>query len=159
MSAAVVHASAVAFGPEGGILIEGPSGSGKSRLALELIDLGADLIADDRTVLMMQEGSVFARCPQSIRGLIEIRGLGLLHLPVRRLARLRLVVDLSDPAGGPRLPVPQTCIRQGGVLAWLAVRPDPALARGLAQGLARTLAPALRRPGSNLLNPIMQIPA
>jgi HPr kinase/phosphorylase len=133
VNACVVHASAVAFGPEGGVLIEGPSGSGKSTLALALIEQGADLVADDRTVLMAQDDALFARCPPPIRGLIEVRGLGILRLSARRLACIRLVIDLSDPAGGTRLPPHRTCQRLNRTLPWIAARPGAALARGLAQ--------------------------
>jgi HPr kinase/phosphorylase len=146
VSADVVHANAVAFGPEGGILIEGPSGSGKSTLAMALIEQGADLIADDRTVLLGDGEAVYARCPRAIQGLIEVRGMGLLRLATRRLARIRLVIDLSNPDGGPRLPPPQTCLRLGRILPWLAVRPADAMAYGLGS--------IMRGPGADELYPL-----
>jgi HPr kinase/phosphorylase len=146
VTAQVVHASAVAFGPGGGILIEGPSGSGKSTLALALIEQGADLVADDRTVLLTDDDTLFARCPRTIHGLIEVRGLGLLRPATRRLARIRLVIDLSDPAGGPRLPHPQTCQRLGCTLPRLSLRPGAVVAHALAS--------MMRSPSADDLYPL-----
>ena len=97
------HGSAVCFGPERGVLILGASGRGKSALALDLIDRGATLVADDRVILWPCGGAVFARPPARIAGLIEQRGLGLLRLRWQRLARIRLIVDLDAPQA-PRLP-------------------------------------------------------
>jgi HPr kinase/phosphorylase len=102
-----LHASTVAFGPNTGILITGPSGAGKSTLALALINMGAQLVADDQTLIIRAGAAVFARAPRSIAGLIEVRGFGLIRLPTRRLARLRLVIDLSQPEER-RLPPPET---------------------------------------------------
>jgi len=96
-AAANHHASAVAFGPERGILILGRSGAGKSRLALALIDVGAQLVADDQVLLTAQDGALYARAPRSIAGMIEVRGLGLLTMAYRRLARLVLAIDLDLP--------------------------------------------------------------
>ncbi|MCB1394726.1 MAG: HPr kinase/phosphatase C-terminal domain-containing protein [Rhodobacter sp.] len=105
-AAANHHASAVAFGPEGGILILGRSGAGKSRLALALIDAGAQLVADDQVLLTAQGDAVYARAPRSIAGMIEVRGLGLLTMAYRRLARLVLALDLDLPPAR-RLPDPE----------------------------------------------------
>lgn len=88
----ILHASSVAWQGRG-VLILGPSGSGKSTLALELMALGAVLIADDRTDI---DADLTARAPAAIAGLIEARGVGLLradHAP----ARLVLAVDLGQP--------------------------------------------------------------
>jgi HPr kinase/phosphorylase len=134
VSAANVHASAVAFGPDGGILIEGPSGSGKSWLAMMLIDRGAELIADDRTILIAEGGTLHARAPRPIAGLIEVRGLGLLRLTARRLARVRLLIDLSGDARDlPRLPPATRCDRLGCDLDRLSLpRPSAAVVGALA---------------------------
>lgn len=89
-----VHASAVALDGRG-VLILGASGTGKSTLALELLALGARLIADDQTILDARAEVLFARAPAPIRGLIEARGLGLLRAdPVDDVA-IFLVVDLD----------------------------------------------------------------
>lgn len=143
MTGAVIHASTVAFGPEGGIVIEGPSGSGKSQLALLLIGQGAELVADDRTLLMASGGGLYARAPRPIAGLIEARGLGLLRLAARRLARVRLVLDLSDPEAAPRLPEPATCRRLGADIALLPARATAGFARALALAMRGGAHPAL----------------
>lgn len=143
MSGALIHASTVAFGPEGGIVIEGPSGSGKSRLALLLIAQGAELVADDRTLLLVSGEGLYARAPRPIAGLIEARGLGLLRLAARRLARVRLVLDLSDPEAAPRLPEPATCRRLGREIALLRARASAGFARALALAMRGGGHPAL----------------
>jgi HPr kinase/phosphorylase len=90
-----LHASTVAVNGRG-LLILGPSGAGKSALALQLIALGALLVADDRTDLTAQSGRLTARCPAPIKGLIEARGLGLLRAPPLDEAEIALVADLSQ---------------------------------------------------------------
>lgn len=102
-----IHASAVAFGPTRGVLILGRSGRGKSTLAFDFIQCGAQLVADDRVILVPSGGALHARAPRALAGLIELRGLGILRLPARALARIALIVDLDapDPA---RLPEPAT---------------------------------------------------
>jgi HPr kinase/phosphorylase len=92
----ILHATAVADSAGRGLIILGPSGSGKSSLALQLIGLGARLVADDRTVVTGDGDAVLLTCPPTIRGWIEARGVGLLHVdPVRR-AFLHLAVDLAQ---------------------------------------------------------------
>jgi len=78
------------------VLIKGASGSGKSSLALNLIILGANLIADDQTTVFIQKGKVFLRAPTSLPTGLEIRGVGIVHVPHCEKAALKLVVDLSD---------------------------------------------------------------
>ncbi len=90
----ILHASCIAF--EGkGVLIFGPSGSGKSALALELMAFGAELVADDRTIVVERDGRILASSPSSIAGLIEARGVGILTVPNIESATVQLVVDLS----------------------------------------------------------------
>lgn len=76
-------------------LILGPSGSGKSGLALSMMALGATLVSDDRVVLEARGGDVWASPPDPIAGLIEMRGIGLLRAPYRAPAKLCVVVDLA----------------------------------------------------------------
>jgi HPr kinase/phosphorylase len=104
MSEINIHASCVALGAHG-VLLLGPSGAGKSDLALRLIDEGARLVADDRTLLFVRSGALHAKAPASIRGLLEIRGVGIVKLPVRAQARIALVVRLGRE--GARLPAPR----------------------------------------------------
>jgi len=84
-----------------GVLIEGPPGSGKSSLALALIDRGAVLVGDDGVLLESREGRLWALPPPNIDGLLEIRNVGLASLPCEA-APVALVVRL-DPAA-PRQP-------------------------------------------------------
>jgi hypothetical protein len=101
MAEANIHASCVAIGAQG-VLLLGKSGAGKSDLALRLIDDGARLVADDRTILYVIGGALYARAPASIKGLLEIRGLGIIELPVRAHVKIALVVRLGPE--GARLP-------------------------------------------------------
>jgi hypothetical protein len=96
-----IHASCVALGAQG-VLLLGSSGAGKSDLALRLIDGGAKLVADDRTLLFARGGALHAKAPASIKGLMEIRGVGIVKLPVRASVRIALVVRLGRE--GARLP-------------------------------------------------------
>ena len=90
-----VHATCVAF-PEQGLLIIGPSGAGKSALGLALLALGARLVADDRTILTNTAGTLIAECPATLRGLIEARGLGIIHDKAQPSAEITVVVDLGQ---------------------------------------------------------------
>ena len=89
------HATTVAVG-DCAAMITGPSGSGKSSLALELIGLGAKLVADDLSRVELDSGVVHVRAPDRLQGVIEARGVGLIHVPWISSARLQLVVDLSE---------------------------------------------------------------
>lgn len=90
----VLHAGCVAIAGRG-LLILGPSGSGKSALALQLLALGAGLVSDDRTELDLRDGRLFARAPAALSGLIEARGLGILRAPAVAEVELVLAVDLG----------------------------------------------------------------
>ena len=87
-----------------GLIIRGPSGAGKSDLALRLIDRGARLVADDRVDLLVSDNSVMARAPETLAGLLEIRGLGILRVPVLKATVVRLIVDLVNHENVPRFP-------------------------------------------------------
>ncbi|SFR56926.1 Hpr(Ser) kinase/phosphatase [Yoonia tamlensis] len=97
-----VHASCVALDGKG-LLIIGASGAGKSGLALQLMALGCDLVADDRVNLAAKAGVLVATCPANIAGLIEARGIGILNAKNRRDAAVQAVVDL-DQQEQDRLP-------------------------------------------------------
>lgn len=90
----ILHASCVTDGVSA-VLIIGPSGSGKSALALELMSRGAMLVADDRTIVETTEAGVRASCPKTIRGKIEARGVGILAADRVQYGYVRLVVDLG----------------------------------------------------------------
>jgi serine kinase of HPr protein (carbohydrate metabolism regulator) len=88
-------------------LLRGPPGSGKSDLALRLIDGGARLVADDQTELMRKGKALFASSPATIAGLIEARGIGIVKLARDQLvarAPVVLLVDLTSPERVERLP-------------------------------------------------------
>ena len=93
-AAIILHATTVAFAA-GAVLILGPSGSGKSALGLQLIWLGARLVADDQTVVQCRAGTLVASAPAEIRGMIEARGVGILAASPQDEAVLALVVDLG----------------------------------------------------------------
>ena len=100
-AAARWHASCVAR-HGAAVLLLGGSGSGKSDLALRLLDRGFDLVADDRVLLR----NGLASAPDALRGLIEVRGLGLLRVPpVTHPVRVALAVVLDG--SGARLPEPE----------------------------------------------------
>jgi len=139
-----VHACAVLVGAHA-LLIRGPSGSGKSQLALKLITAAqsgllpfARLVADDRIRLEPCHGRLLVRAPDALAGLIEVHGLGIRQLPHEPVAVIGSVVELAAP-DAPRLPeraeievegikLPQLKIATGrdpypSVLAWLTTKP------------------------------------
>jgi HPr kinase/phosphorylase len=100
-AAATVHASAVLVGARA-VLIRGPAGAGKSRLALALVQAAerglltlARLVGDDRIELAACHGRLVARPAQALGGLIEVRGLGIRRLGHEPVAVVGLVVDLG----------------------------------------------------------------
>ena len=106
LSSETVHTSCVAIGGRA-VLIGGRSGRGKSDLALRLIDRGAALVSDDYTFVRRVEGRLLASAPETIKGKIEVRGVGILEFPVERDVPVALFVDLDMDA--TRLPVaPET---------------------------------------------------
>jgi serine kinase of HPr protein (carbohydrate metabolism regulator) len=114
---ASIHATAVLVGNHA-VVIRGPSGSGKSRLALDLLLAGragqiapSVLIGDDRVHLLLRKGQLVVRPARELAGLIEIRGLGIRRCEYAQEAVVGMVVDLSaDDA--ERLPRPETLLTQ-----------------------------------------------
>ena len=117
-----IHASAVLVGCRA-VLIRGPSGSGKSRLALALLEAGrtgtgtgswalpfARLVADDRALVEAHNGRLLVRPAPSLAGLLEVRGLGIRQVPCEPVAVVGFVVDLDAPDAA-RMPEPanRTC--------------------------------------------------
>ena len=99
----LIQASAVAI--EGrALILEGPPGSGKSSLALALIDRGATLIGDDGVALAREGSRVLASPPPNIAGLLEIRGVGLVTLPTAADMPLALILSLVGEGHAERLP-------------------------------------------------------
>ena len=117
-----VHGTTVAL--EGvGVLLRGLSGSGKSDLALRLIDGGARLVADDQTELRRTADGLVARAPATIAGKMEVRGVGILRVPTVASAPVRLVVDMVSAERVERLPEPQFCEYLQCSLPLLALAP------------------------------------
>lgn len=116
-----IHASCVTW-EERGLLLLGASGAGKSALALELIALGAAMVADDRVVLRRDGGRLIASPPPRLAGLIEARGLGVLRMPHRADAALAMALDL-DAVESARMP-PRRVIEMLGVVLPLLHRPE-----------------------------------
>lgn len=128
-----LHASAVLIGTRA-VLIRGPSASGKSRLALELVEaesvgavLFARLVADDRVHLEAAGGRLLARPAAALAGLIEVRGVGLLRVAHEPSAVVGFVVDLAAEDAA-RLPEPdkRKADIDGILLPRLAVAPGAA---------------------------------
>ena len=90
-----LHASCVAIGGRA-VLIEGRSGSGKSDLALRLIDRGAFLVSDDQVIVRRDGARVLATPPDTIAGKLEIRGLGIVSLPAERDVPVGMIVTLVE---------------------------------------------------------------
>ena len=102
--ASSIHGTCVAIGGAGALLL-GPSGSGKSDLALRLIDQGAELVADDRVELRVAGAQVLASAPAQLPPLLEVRGIGL--LPMRpRPGGVPLAAVFRLERSSERLPVP-----------------------------------------------------
>jgi len=117
-----VHGTCIAIDGNG-VLLRGPSGSGKSDLALRLIDGGGDLVADDRVDLDAAGGQLIASAPDNLRGLLEVRGLGVLQQDARAETPVMLVIDLVPADDVERMPEPQHTVLQG--IEIRLVRLDP----------------------------------
>ncbi|KZL20470.1 HPr kinase/phosphorylase [Pseudovibrio axinellae] len=115
-SGQAVHATCLVVGTKG-ILIRGPSGTGKTALALELLQRAqangryAALVADDRVFIAEKNGRLVATCPDTIRGRAELRGYGVIEVPSVETAVVHLVLDLESRDQIDRLPDEQalTC--------------------------------------------------
>ena len=115
----LLHATAISLSGFAALIV-GPSGSGKSDLALRclaeapngLIAHAATLVADDQTILAPRDGRLIATAPASISGRIEVRGLGIVTVPTAREATVALVVDLRAHLAErlPPEPLPRTDI-------------------------------------------------
>lgn len=139
-SQSVIHASCVAVGGAG-LLISGPSGSGKSSLSLELMAHGAALVSDDRTRLEARGGVLLASAPRQIAGLIEARGLGLLSADTRKNVPVRALIDLGTTET-ERLPPHRTTSLLGLSVVLLHKVESPYFAAALLQYLKGDRRPA-----------------
>ncbi len=142
-SSVLAHATCILCGARGGALLRGPSGSGKSDLALRLIDGGANLVADDQVVLTRRGAVLWAAPPAALAGRIEVRGIGIVAVPWVRAARVVAVFDLVAADAIDRLPEHETAVIAGVVLSRFDLAPFEASApakvhAGLDLAAART---------------------
>lgn len=103
-----IHGTCVEFAGAG-VLLRGPTGAGKSDLALRLIDVGARLVADDQVVIDAEPDGLIATAVPSFAGLFEVRGLGIARMPNVDRIRLDLVINLAAEGDIERLPEPALC--------------------------------------------------
>lgn len=104
----ILHGTAVQlqsphFDPSA-VFLRGMSGAGKSDLACRLIGAGSVLICDDQVAFERRQDKLYADSVEAIRGLMEVRGVGLLRYPVASATRLRLIIDLVKKEEVQRLP-------------------------------------------------------
>ena len=94
-SVETIHATTVASGGRA-LLITGPSGSGKSDLALRLIDRGFTLVSDDQTVVTRRDDRLVASAPATIAGKLEVRGVGIVDMQNTEGVPVALLVELTS---------------------------------------------------------------
>ena len=128
LSSETIHATCVAIGGEA-VLIEGRSGTGKSDLALRLIDRGATLVSDDYTILLRRDGTLIARPPGNLAGKIEVRGIGILDVEHLSDVPVALIVAITEAP--PRMPAASRQRQVAGVavreIALPALEPSAAI--------------------------------
>jgi serine kinase of HPr protein (carbohydrate metabolism regulator) len=95
LSSETVHASSVALGGRA-VLITGASGSGKSDLTLRLIDRGFTLVSDDQTLVRRDGDRLIASAPPSIKGKLEVRGIGIMEMETASDVAVALLVELTS---------------------------------------------------------------
>ncbi len=123
----LVHATTVLL-DGAGVLLRGAPGSGKSDLALRLIDGGAALVSDDQTELVRDGDRLLARAPKAIAGRMEVRGLGIVEVRHAPAAPVVLAVDLVRPEAVERLPAGRTVDLLGLAIPLLSLAPFEASA-------------------------------
>ncbi len=95
LSSETTHASTVAVDGRA-VLISGPSGSGKSDLALRLLDRGFTLVSDDQTIVRREGNRLIASAPPTIKGKLEIRGVGIVEMETVTDVPVALYVELTS---------------------------------------------------------------
>jgi serine kinase of HPr protein (carbohydrate metabolism regulator) len=103
-----VHGTSVSIDGDG-ILFRGPPGSGKSDLALRMINYGAQLVSDDQVCLTRRNDNIFMSSPPTIRNSIEVRGIGIVNTTAQKEAPLILVLNMSPNNAASRMPIWQLC--------------------------------------------------
>ncbi|HLK24100.1 MAG TPA: HPr kinase/phosphorylase [Caulobacteraceae bacterium] len=114
-----------------GVLIEGPSGSGKSDLALKALAANWILVADDRTLIWRDAGRLWGRAPDALDGLLEARGVGVVATRRLPFAEIALAIRCVEGAAIERVPEPQARTALGITLPLVALAPfeDSAVAK------------------------------
>lgn len=95
LSSEMLHATTVAKGGRA-VIITGRSGSGKSDLALRLFDRGFALVSDDQTMLRKDGHRLIASAPPSIKGKLEVRGIGIVEVETLDDVPVCVIVELSE---------------------------------------------------------------
>jgi len=95
LSSETLHASSVAMDGRA-VLIAGPSGSGKSDLALRLLDRGFTLVSDDRTIVRKEGSKLTATAPETIKGKLEVRGVGIVEMETVSDMPVAIIVELTS---------------------------------------------------------------
>ena len=103
-----VHGTSVSIDGDG-VLFRGPSGSGKSDLALRMINYGAQLVSDDQVCLTRRNDNIFMSSPPTIRNSMEVRGIGIVNTIAQKEAPLILVLNMSPNNAASRMPIWQLC--------------------------------------------------
>ena len=95
LSSETVHASTVAKAGRA-VLISGLSGSGKSDLALRLMDRGFTMVSDDQTIVRRDGDRLIASPPPTIAGKLEVRGIGIIEIEHLSDVPVALLVELTS---------------------------------------------------------------
>lgn len=144
-SSQTVHATTVALAGRA-VLLRGAPGSGKSDLALRLVEEGAALVADDQTRLSRRGAELWAAAPAPLKDMIEVRGVGIVRINALDEAPVALLIDLVGEAEMERLPEPQRESLLGVLLPRLKLHAAAASAPAKVR-LALRLASAQGEPG------------
>ncbi|MDM9624523.1 serine/threonine protein kinase [Rhizobium sp. S152] len=137
-----LHATAIVIGRTG-LLFMGPSGWGKSMLAFtciteaQRVGLVAMLVADDQVFISREGDKVIAECPETIGGMIELRGTGIVSIPHAGRAVMHYAIIPGSASGPERLPVKGERVELGNAVELPAIRLLPNTSVPLAVLMAR----------------------
>ena len=142
----IAHAGLIAQrlgGSWRGVLIEGPAGAGKSDLALRALTQGFSLVADDRVLLWACEGRLYGRAPDTLGGLMEVRGLDVVRAEALPFAEITLIARAGTPE---RIPEPASAAILGVSRPLIEIDPrEPSAPAKLSRALSHFDAAHKRR--------------